>query len=195
MADKVVAKILKEGEKKSREILDEAKKEADRIASDAAQESSRIAEEAKHLSAERAREEKERILAAANLDIRKAVLERKQNLMDEAFKSAITHLRQKNTEEYVSLIKKLLLEAVVTGTEEVIVGESDKEILSSRVIADVNKKLGNKGNLKLSRTTGSMTGGFVLRQGKIDTNLSFDGLIELAREGLETEVAKVLFQD
>jgi len=195
MADKVVAKILKEADRKSGQILQAARKEAERIAASAAEESIRIAEAAKRLSRERASEEKERILATTKLDIRKAVLERKQNLMDEAFSRAIRQLRQKNTQNYVALIEKLLIGAVDSGTEEVIVGEADKEIINSRVIAEVNGKLGKKGRLTLSPTPGSMTGGFVLRQGKVDTNFSFDGLIELAREGLETEVARVLFQE
>lgn len=194
MADKVVAKILKEAEKESAQILEAAREEAERIATSSSQKFLRISQNAKQLAEERALEEKERILASANLDIRKAILERKQMLMDEAFRSAMLHLRQKNTKEYVTLIEKLLLGAVESGTEEVIVGEADRGIINAEVIARVNKRLGRRGNLTLSETPGSMTGGFVLRHGKIDTNLSFDGLIELAREGLETEVAKILFQ-
>jgi V/A-type H+-transporting ATPase subunit E len=195
MADKVVKKILKEAEKKTGEILEAARNEARRITASASKESLSIAEQGKQLSKEKALEEKERILATAKLDIRKAVLERKQSLMEEAFRNAILHLRRKKTEEYVALIEKLLLGAVDSGTEEVIVGEADREIINSQVIALVNRKLGDKGKLTLSPKAGSMTGGFVLRQGKIDKNFSFDGLIELAREGLETQVAKLLFQE
>ena len=195
MADKVVAKILKEAERKSDRTLEAARKEAERAADSASEESARIAEEAKRLSRERASEEKERILATTKLDIRKAVLERKQSLMDEAFSDAVRRLRQKDTEKYIALIEKLLVDAVDSGTEEVIVGEADKGIIDSKVIAHVNSKLGKKGKLTLSPTMGSMAGGFVLRQGKVDTNFSFDGLIKLAREGLETEVARILFQE
>ena len=88
----------------------------------------------------------------------------------------------------------LLVESVETGTEEVIVGKADKGIIDSKVISAANKKLGRKGNLTLSKTSGSMAGGFILRRGKVDLNLSFDGLVEHAREGLETEVAKLLFE-
>lgn len=193
MADKVVTKILKEADKKSARILEAAREEAAKIATSSSQEVLRISEKAKQQAEERRIEEKDRILASANLDIRKAILERKQSLMDEAFSNAMLRLRQKNTEEYVTLIEKLLLGAVESGNEEVVVGEADREMINADVISRVNKKLGKRGNLRLSGTPGSMTGGFVLRHGKIDTNLSFDGLIELAREGLETEVAKILF--
>jgi len=195
MAEKVVSKIMKEAEKKAREIEASALAEAERITKEASDQSLRIAQKAEKMSAKRASEERERILASASLDIRKAVLEQKQKLMDEAFQKAITHLRQKNKKEYIKLIKRLLLESVETGTEDVIVGTADKEIIDSTVVSEVNKKLGSKGNLTLSKTVGSMPGGFVLRRGKIDMNLSFDGLIELAREGLETEVAKILFRE
>lgn len=193
MAEKVVSKIINEAETKAKEIVASARTEADRIAKQASDESSRIAQQAKETSAKRASGEKERVLSSASLDIRKAMLVKKQELMDEAFQKAITHLRKKNKREYVDLIKELLLKSVETGTEEVIVGTADKGIIDSKVISAVNKKLGRKGNLTLSKTFGSMAGGFILRRGKIDTNVSFDGLIELAREGLETEVAKILF--
>ena len=195
MAEKVVSKITNEAEAKAKEIVASARAEADRIAKRASDESSRIAQQAKETSTKRASEEKGRVLSSANLDIRKAMLEKKQELMDEAFQKAITHLRKKNKKEYVDLIKVLLLKSIETGTEEVIVGTVDKGIIDSKVISEVNKKLGQKGNLTLSKTFGSMAGGFILRRGKIDTNLSFDGLIELAREGLETEVAKILFEE
>jgi len=193
MAEKVVSKIINEADAKAKELVASAKTQAERIAKQASHESARIAQQAKEASAKRASEEKQRVLSSANLDIRKAMLEKKQELMDEAFQKAITRLRQKNKKEYVDLIKELLLKSVETGTEDVIVGTADKHIIDSKVISAVNKKLGRKGNLTLSKTSGSMAGGFILRRGKIDTNLSFDGLIELAREGLETEVAKILF--
>lgn len=193
MAEKVVSKILKEAESKAKDITASARAEAERIIKEASDESLRIAEEAKKLSAKRASEERKRILASANLDVRKAVLEQKQKLMDQAFGKAKVYLRQKNKKGYVELIKRLLLESVETGTEEVIVGDADRNIIDPRVISEVNKKLGSKGNLSLSKTVGTMSGGFILRRGKIDANVSFDGLIELARERLETEVAKILF--
>ncbi|TET44845.1 V-type ATP synthase subunit E [candidate division TA06 bacterium] len=195
MAEKVVSKIINEADAKAKELVASARTQAERIAKQASHESARIAQQAKEASAKRASEEKQRVLSSANLDIRKAMLEKKQELMDEAFQKAITRLRQKNKKEYVDLIKELLLKSVETGTEDVIVGTADKDIIDSKVISAVNKKLGRKGNLTLSKTFGSMAGGFILRRGKIDTNLSFDGLIELAREGLETEVAKILFEE
>jgi V/A-type H+-transporting ATPase subunit E len=195
MAEKVVTKILKEAEKKSKSIVDEARSDSEEVIKAASLQAERILKDAKELSAEKAREEKERVLASANLEIRKAMLEQKQKLMDEAFKSAVNHLRQKSKKEYVALIERLLVQSVETGAEEVIVGKADKDIIDSKVIASANKKLRDRGNLTLSKTVGSMTGGFILRRGKVDVNLSFDGLIELARESLESEVAKILFRE
>ncbi len=195
MAEKVVTKILKEAEKKSKSILDAAGTESEEMIKAASAQAERVLEDAKKLSVERAREEKERVLASANLEIRKAMLEQKQKLMSEAFKNAVSHLRQKSKKEYVALIKRLLVQSVETGAEEVVIGKADKDIIDSKVIAEVNKELKDRGNLTLSKTVGSMTGGFILRRGKVDVNLSFDGLIELARESLETEVAKILFKE
>jgi len=99
-------------------------------------------------------------------------------------------------EEYRKIMKKLMLEAVETGDEEVIIGKEEKRI-DQDFIKQVNSELGHgcKGDLRLSAEREDLGGGFILRRGKIKTNVSTEVLLAQARKELEIELAKELFKN
>ena len=87
-----------------------------------------------------------------------------------------------------------MLDVVETGDEEVIVDNNENRI-DQQFINLVNQRLGSakKGNLKLSSERQDIEGGFILRRGRIKTNVSFGVLLGRARKELEIELAKELF--
>jgi vacuolar-type H+-ATPase subunit E/Vma4 len=91
---------------------------------------------------------------------------------------------------------KLMLDAVETGDEEVIVDKNEKRI-DQEFIKHINRELGSgfKGNLRLANEKQNLGAGFILRRGKIKTNVSLDVLLERARKELEIELAKELFEN
>ena len=78
--------------------------------------------------------------------------------------------------------------------EEVLVG-ADESRIDMGFIKEVNRELGPgyKGNLRLAAETEGFSGGFILRRGKVKTNVSVDVLLNQARKELEIELAKDLF--
>jgi hypothetical protein len=86
---------------------------------------------------------------------------------------------------------RLMTEAAETGDEEVVIGKNEKRIDQS-FISQVNGKL-KKGNLKLAKDKHDLPGGFILRRGKIKTNVSPAVLLEQARNDLVIELGKTLF--
>ena len=93
-------------------------------------------------------------------------------------------------------MKKLLLEAVETGDEEVIVDTNEGRI-NHEFIKQINRQLGPgvKGNLKLSDKKQDIGAGFILTRGKINTNVSIEVLLDQARKELEIQLAKELFEN
>jgi V/A-type H+-transporting ATPase subunit E len=89
---------------------------------------------------------------------------------------------------------KLMLQAVETGDEEIIIGKDEKRI-DQKFIKNVNRELGPgfKGNLRLANETQNLTAGFILKRGKIKNNVSLNVLLQRARKELEIELAKKLF--
>ncbi len=187
-------------------ILADARGEAERIAQQASEQQAAeqakvdeelkgYAEQTKVLAEKAAADEKSHLLAAARMEIAKEYLAEKRRILDGVFEQARASLEGLSDEEYRKLMIKLMAEAVETGDEEVVVGRDEKRI-DQNLIEQVNKQLDaeRKGKLKLSsKADEDLGGGFVLRRGKIRTNVSIDILLEQARKELEIELAKDLF--
>jgi V/A-type H+-transporting ATPase subunit E len=141
-------------------------------------------------------DEESHILAAARMDLAKQLLAEKRKILDEVFEQAREQLQSLPDEDYRNLCAKLMLEAVETGDEEVIVDKKENRI-NQDVIDQVNQQLSSKGKgeLKLSEQKQDIGAGFILRRGQIKTNVSLDVLLEQTRKELEIDLAKELFAD
>jgi V/A-type H+-transporting ATPase subunit E len=194
-----------EAEQVIEKILSDAKAEADKIAEQAQQ--SAAAEKAKLdeqlaefekqsavLAEQAAEDEKSHILAAARMQAAQEYLAEKTRILDEVFKRARERLGRLPDSEYRDLMARLMREAVETGEEEVLIGQDETRIDQTLVDA-VNGKLegDRKRDLKLASDRIDLAGGFILRRGKIKTNVSIDVLLQQARGNLEIELAKGLF--
>lgn len=194
-AEQVIEKILSDARAQAATIAKEAadKAAAERAALDAQLADYRQQTEA--LVAKAAEDEKAHILAQARMEAAKAYLAEKAAILDEVFARAKQRLAELPDHEYRELMARLMVEAVETGDEEVVVGANEHRI-DQNLINDVNGRLvgqGKKGNLRLAAERHHLAGGFVLRRGKIKTNVSLDPLIDQARTALEIELAKDLF--
>jgi V/A-type H+-transporting ATPase subunit E len=130
------------------------------------------------------------------MDIVKEYLAEKRKILDEVFEQARQQLQDLPDEEYRALIKKLLLDAIETGDEEVVVDTNEHRI-DHEFIKQINRQLGPgyKGNLKLSNERQNLKAGFILTRGKVKTNVSVEVLLDQARKELEIELAKELFEN
>jgi V/A-type H+-transporting ATPase subunit E len=186
-------------------ILADAQAEAERITKEAEEKES--LEQAKLTSqlqeykrqteilADRAgKDEKSHILAAARMEIAGELLTEKRKILDEVFELARRQLKSLPDDEHGKLITRLMLGAVETGDEEVILDKNENRI-DQQFINMVNQQLcsSKKGNLRLSEEEQDIEGGFILRRGRIKTNVSFNVLLDRARKELEIELAKELF--
>jgi V/A-type H+-transporting ATPase subunit E len=188
-------------------ILSDARAEAEKIKNAAevkrSEEQSQIDEQLREyrkqtdaLAQKAGEEKKARILAAARMDIAKQLLAEKRKILDEVFDKAREQLKNLPDEQYRKLMTKLMLEAVETGDEEVIIDSTEKRI-DQNFIRNINQQLapGRKGNLKLSGDRANIGGGFILKRGKIKNDVSVKVLLARARRELEIALAKELFED
>ena len=195
-AEHVVEKILAD----ARAEADKIKKQADdKEADEQAKLSEQLDEYKKQtgiLAQQAGKDEKSHILAAARMNIAKEYLAEKRKILEEVFEQARQQLQNLPDEEYHALIKKLLLEAVETGDEEVVVDTNEARI-SEELIKEINKQLSSdrKSNLKLSDQKQDIGAGFILTRGKIKTNVSIGVLLDQARKELEIQLAKELFEN
>ncbi len=195
-AEQVVAKILSEAKAEGEKIVSEAR---DKSASQQARLTGRLTayeKETQTLTVRAAEDKTRRMLAAARMEIRKDVLARKVSLLDEVFKNAQSQIQSLGDDDYGKLITSLMLKAVETGDEKVVVGKNERRI-DDRLIKNINRQLGTgfKGNLQLSQTRANIDGGFILARRQMQINVSVEVLLSQARADMEMELATELFAE
>jgi len=195
-AEQVVEKILADAKAEAEKIKKETE---EKEAAKQAKLTERLDEYKKQtelLSKKAAEDEESHILAAARMDIAKQFLAEKRKILDEVFEQAHQQLQNLPDKEYRALIKKLILDAVETGDEEVVIDTNENRI-DYEFIKQINRELGTeyKNNLRLSDQRLDLGAGFILKRDKVKTNVSMEVLLGQARKELEIELAKELFSE
>jgi V/A-type H+-transporting ATPase subunit E len=126
----------------------------------------------------------------ANLDAAKVDLGVKQRLVGEAFDGALRLLADLPRDQYLSFVQTLLEKAVETGDETLFVGKNESHIDGAWLDS---YNAGHSTRLSFSGDRLPISGGFVLRNGRIDINCSWDMLIGDIRPDIESDVVKRLF--
>ncbi|NQT04271.1 MAG: hypothetical protein HQ580_19750 [Planctomycetes bacterium] len=195
-AEQVVDKILADANAEADKITKEAEAKEAAEQAKLTEQLDKYKKQTEILAQQAGEDEKSHILAAARMDIAKEYLAEKRKILDEVFEQSRQQLQNLPDEEYQSLIKKLLLDAVETGDEEVIVDTNEGRI-SEDLIKEVNRQLSSdrKSKLKLSGQRQDLGAGFILTRGKVKTNVSIEVLLDQARKELEIQLAKELFEN
>lgn len=195
-AQKVIEKILSDAKAEAQKIMQEAREKQAGEQAGLDQQLGDYRAQTKALAEKAGKDEKSHILAAARMQIAKEYLAEKRKILDEVFEQARRRAQNLPDGEYRQLMAHLMLAAVETGEQEVVIGSKEGRIDAS-LIQEVNGKLAasGKGNLKLSEQRQNLAGGFILKRGKIKTNVSLDVLLDGARKELEIELARSLFEN
>ena len=144
---------------------------------------------------------RERLVDVARLEARKTVLAAKQDMVGQAFDLALKKLLELPDQEYIALLAKLAVAASRTGREQVIFSQKDRSRYGKQAVTMANDMLAKKAGphadhtsmLTLAGESRPMAGGLILRDGRVETNCSFEVLIHLQRDALSAEVARALF--
>lgn len=177
-----------------KEILTSAKEEERNILARAETEAENIKKKMLKSGEEQLVEKGQRQVTLAKLEARKTLLEEKQKIINEVYEEVARKLEGLPLNQYRKLLKELILK-FATGGEEVIVTEKDKSKIDTDFLKDLNRELAkrNKKPLSLSTVTRNIPGGFILRSGKLEINVSFPALIKFLREKTEFQVIGELF--
>ena len=191
--DKIINRISGDAQGEIDAILSQARQQGEEISAryeaKARAEVADILERGKRAAAER----EERLRSAAKLEQRKAQLAAKQEVIEEASRLALNKLQALPEQEYVSLLADLAAQAVTSRREKLIFSPSDRARLGKAVVLAANERLGEGAMLTLSEESRPMKGGFILQDGAVEVNCTFDTIVRLQREALAGQVASVLF--
>lgn len=193
-AEQVVQKILSEARCQADKIKAEANEKAATLQDQLAGELVEFQKETDQKAKAAAEDKTERMLASARMQIKKDLLAAKVSLLDEVFQKAREQIKKLPKDQYQELIVSLMKKAVESGDEEVLIAAGENRI-DNELIKKVNAKPGPgiKSDLKLAAETADIDGGFILRRGNIQVNVSIEVLISQAKQDLEMELSQELF--
>ena len=133
-----------------------------------------------------------RLVAAMETENKKAILQKKQELVGVAFQKAIEAILNLDTEKYTAVLAKLAAAAAETKQEAVILNARDKKRCGKQLVEQANRLCG--GALTLSSETRPIVGGLILSQGKVELNCALDTLAELKKGTLSAALSGRLLQ-
>ena len=127
---------------------------------------------------------------------RSELLARKQALIAQVFDRAREELLGYDEARRVSLLAQLAVNGTRTGTEEIILSSVDRSTIGEGVVRAANLLLAGmdrKAELTLSDLSRPMEGGLYLKDGRVETNCSYDAILRRLRQTISAEVAELLF--
>ena len=193
--ENILERIKEEAGSAAGEILTEAEEEAERIRSSYEAEGDELKLKLEQRAGDRAAEEKRRLIVNEELELRKQLLRRKREILDELYREAKAELEGLGEEDYLDLVKGMILRGAISGNEEIIVPKEQTNLFGEAFLDDLNgeNKLGK--GFKLAKEPGDFTWGVVLRERKRIVDLTLGVLVEQLRERIEPEIAPMLFSD
>ncbi len=195
--EKITGKILDEANADAQKIIEQAKAEAEKILETYKNKAVVAAAEIEEVGGRQAIAQEKKHESNAGLEARKTLLQKKQELISQAFDTALNNLCSLPAEQYIDLLARLAANASENGAEQVIFSQEDKEKYGQKIIVSANEMLKNKGKngqLTVSEKTRPITGGIVLVRGDVEVNAALDELVRMQRDSLSAQVAEVLFQ-
>lgn len=193
--DSLKERLLNEDRKKASEIELEAKKKAEEIISSANIKAQQILDDIKQKSEKDGKDKRDRLIARAELDSRNTILQAKQEAIDYILKTTLDRINSMSKEEYSDLIKRMIINNVHIGDEEVVLSIKDKDRITID-IDQINKELvskGKRGLLRINSDYANIPSGFILRKSGLEINCTFESLIRGLRDELEADIASVVF--
>ena len=221
----ITQRIAQEAQGEAEGILDKARQEAAAIQERYQAQADKEAAELKGKNEKAAAQRQERLISAAQMEARKTLLSARQEMVERAYQRALEKLCSLPREQYVELLAAMLVRASSTGREEVVFSPEDREGAGKAAVARANElqakeaapelplgdgvvaNLLNKvaagvsafaqgtAMLAVSEETRDISGGFILKDGRIEVNCTFDALVRAEREQTAGEVAKLLFPE
>ncbi len=194
--EKLLEKIEEDARAEAEEILARARQEAEETRKRGEEEALRAGQNILATFREKAEKERVRMISAARMEKRLAILAAKERILEETLASTIRAMENMPLKEYREWLKSMLVRHVVTGNEEVIPSSFDRELLQDGLLQEINQALGSmgkRGELRLSSEGAPFSRGVILRDGNIFTRLSVESLLREAREKNEEEILKALF--
>jgi len=190
----ILKKIEEETEAECEKILAEAKAEAEKISREYSERAENLKKTLFEKAEARAKEEEKRLIVNEQLALRKALLSKKGELLEKVYSSAKERIKALPEKEYLEVISRLVLTSAISGTEELVVPKSQRELFSESFLISLNDRFGDGAKFTISQEAGKFDWGVILREKQREIDLTLDVIFAQIIEKIEPRIAEVLFE-
>ena len=164
--EKITSKILGEAEEDRQVVLADAQREASAIVTAAKAEADAFLAEEEARGLDIKEKTISRRKSVADIDCRKLVLQKKQELIDKCFNMAVDALASMEEDQYVDFLINL---GKQTGEKQgqLIFNKKDKETVGEKVCQKLNET-SEDAKFELADETRNIKGGFIMQVGKVE---------------------------
>ena len=189
--DKILGSIKSDCDKAVSVINADSAKVCDEILAKGRADAEKAAKEVNAKAQKRAVQMKAASTSSAELEKRNTLLKKRREEIDITFKAIYDYLINLDGENYFNIIYKLC--SKLSGRKgEMLFNSKDLE----RLPKDFEARLEAIGlNAKVSKSTADITGGFILKCGDIEENMSFSSMLSDRREQIEDLINRELFAE
>ena len=202
-AEKIVSSIMSEAQAKANAIIQEAEEEAAGILKEGEKRAQIVSERILESARKQADMRYQQIISEAKMNARRAELEAREEVIQEAFKKAeeeLKNLASTSNEEYLGALRGMIKEAAVEiGGGDLVVSMKEDDRSHDpgldKIAAEVEAETGKKTTLEVGDSIRTIGGALVrTKDGLIEVNNTIEARMSRFRKALRSEVARVLFE-
>ena len=180
----IIDKIIAEAEAAAKASLAKGQKEADAILMAAQEKVNRELDAFDRAAQAEAEKAAAKEVSGAQMKAKKAILETKQEILAETIAEAEKRLLSLEDAEYARVIGGMLKGLDRSFGTEILVSQKD----AARLAAVIKEN-----GFTLSDRAADISGGFIVKNGDIEYNYSFESIITVEKEEIQQIAAKILF--
>lgn len=180
----IIDKIIAEADEAAKAILAKGQKEADAILKAGQEKIDKEMDVFDRTAQAEAEKAAAKEISGAEMQAKKAVLEAKQTILAEVIAEAEKRLLSLDDAVYAEVIGGMLEKLDKALGTEIIVSQKD----APRLAAVVAEK-----GFTLSDAHSDISGGFIVKNGDIEYNYSFESIITVEKEEIQQIAAKIIF--
>jgi vacuolar-type H+-ATPase subunit E/Vma4 len=199
-----LSEILKQAKEQASAVIEREQRIAEHDLEFAKEDVDKIKEQQKARIQSLVDIEKRKILASAEMESRRMLLEKKEELVSNIFAEAETKLEEmRGSKLYIDAVTKSIEKAVDNIGDNLIVefDERDKSIfkkdLTSSIESDISKAVGKNVKLEFRPSAENISAGVIIKSkdGRMIIDNTFSNLIKRLEEDIRGKVSEILLQE
>jgi len=186
-------KITQDAQKRQRQYIKKAQRDIEKNEQEKKKQIQRQTEENVEQFEKQRRSDLSLKVSDIHVKARSQLLAAKQQLLKELFDEALKKIRGMSEKEFNQFVATNLKQVDLNGDVEMIVAQNSVDYAT-----ETNKQLWQEAaapeiNLVVSENTVPKRDGFLLRQGEIEYNFTFEAMLSTSEEELSSELLNLIF--